>query len=240
MIFKEEFKVQLKDIGKNNFIKNRAILEIFENIATHHSDSIGYGPNDNSKTGVSWVLLDWKLEVIKRPIYGDTLKVHTWGRVMKKAYTYRDFEVYDENNNLCIIGTSKWVLVSVETGKLVRINEDILRKYQFEDKSVFEEYELSKLQAPNLYERVFKYNVCRRDIDLNGHMHNLYYLDLAYEALPDEIYEKRPYNSVRIQYKKEVKLNDLIECRYHFEDGKHIVNICSENGETVNAIIVLE
>ena len=46
MIIKEDFKMQLKDIGKDNYIKNRAILEIFENIGTHHSDMAGYGPND--------------------------------------------------------------------------------------------------------------------------------------------------------------------------------------------------
>ena len=32
MIFKEDFKIQLKDIGKENYIKNIGILEIFENI----------------------------------------------------------------------------------------------------------------------------------------------------------------------------------------------------------------
>ena len=36
MIFKEQFTMQLKDIGKENYMKNRAILEIFENIGTHH------------------------------------------------------------------------------------------------------------------------------------------------------------------------------------------------------------
>ena len=46
MIFKENFKVLLKDIGKENYIKNIGILEIFENIGTHHSDLAGYGPND--------------------------------------------------------------------------------------------------------------------------------------------------------------------------------------------------
>ena len=51
MIFKEQFTMQLKDIGKENYMKNRAILEIFENIGTHHSDIAGYGPNDIKRTG---------------------------------------------------------------------------------------------------------------------------------------------------------------------------------------------
>lgn len=240
MIFKEKFKMQLKDIGKENYIKNRAILEIFENIGTYHSDMAGYGPNDIEKTGVSWVLLDWKLQVLKRPQYGQTLNVNTWGRTMKRSYTYRDFEMYDEQNNLCVIGTSKWVLVNADTGKITRISEEILKKYQIEEKNVFNIEELDKLKVPETYSLEMNYQVCRRDIDLNGHMHNLYYLDLAYEVLPQDVYEKRPFDSVRIQYKKEVKLGDIIKCRYTFEDGKHIITICSDDETKVHAIIILE
>ena len=85
MEFKEQFTMQLKDIGKDNFIKNRSILEIFENIATHHSDMAGYGPNDVRKTGITWVLLDWKVQVIKRPKYGEKLNVSTGIRLIKKV-----------------------------------------------------------------------------------------------------------------------------------------------------------
>ena len=49
MFYKEDVKIQLKDFGKNGFIKNRAILEMFENVATYHSDSLGHAniPNTN-------------------------------------------------------------------------------------------------------------------------------------------------------------------------------------------------
>ena len=41
MIYEEIFKMGLKDIGKGNFIKNKAILEMLENIAAYHSDLVG-------------------------------------------------------------------------------------------------------------------------------------------------------------------------------------------------------
>lgn len=244
MILKEKFKIQSKDIGKNNYVKNRGILEILENIATHHSDMVGYGPNDIEKTKISWVLLDWKLQVIKRPKYGQILDVHTWGRTIngkiKSTYTYRDFEIYDETGDLCVIGTSKWVIVNTNTGKLSKIEEDIIKKYKLEDKDVFKIGELDKIKAPEHYSNQIIYKVSRRDIDMNGHMHNLYYLDLAYEVLPKEVYEKRPFNNFRINYKREVKYGDEIKCKYTFEDEKHIITICDkENEKKINAIIVL-
>ena len=244
MIFKENFKIQLKDIGKENYIKNIGILEIFENIGTYHSDIAGYGPNAIEETGVSWVLLDWKLQVIKRPKYGQNLNVHTWARTIggeiKKTYTYRDFEVYDEENNLCIIGTSKWVLVDINTGRITKIDEDIIGKYEPEDKNVFNVDELDKIKVPENFSNEMTYKVNRRDIDINGHMHNLYYLDLAYEVLPEEVYNKRPFDNVRIQYKKEIKLGDIIKCKYTFEEGKNIITICSEDDTKIHSIIVLQ
>ena len=80
MIYTEKVKTALKDIGKDNKIKNRAILEILENVASYHSDLVGYGAYDIGKTKLSWVLLDWKLEVSNRPKYGQTLKVDTWAK----------------------------------------------------------------------------------------------------------------------------------------------------------------
>ena len=148
--------------------------------------------------------------------------------------------MYDEENNLCVIGTSKWVLIDIKTGRISKITEEIYEKYQIEEKNVFNIEELDKLKEPEEYSSEMEYKVCRRDIDLNGHMHNLYYLDLAYEVLPEKVYEQRPFDNFRIQYKKEVKLGDVVKCRYTFKDGEHIVSIFNSDGSRVHAIIVLK
>ena len=72
MFFEENFKMGLKDIGKDNLIKNRAILEILENIGAYHSDIVVYWANDTPIIKLTWILLDWKLKVKKRPKYGQT------------------------------------------------------------------------------------------------------------------------------------------------------------------------
>ena len=93
MIFIENFKMGLSDIEKYNKIKNIAILRMLENIGSYHSDIAGYGSNDIPIKKLSWILLDWKLKVINRPTYGETLEIHTWARVANKFFTYRDFEI---------------------------------------------------------------------------------------------------------------------------------------------------
>lgn len=238
MIYKEKFKIGLKDVWAGEEVSNIAILEYLENIAAYHSDSVGYGVNNTSETNINWLLLDWKLEVIKRPKYGHILDIHTWSRKVEKFYAYRDFEIYDENSNLCVIATSKWLLVNSKTKKIARVSEEMANKYQSElTKKVFKN-ELEKIKEPKNYESEILYTVQRRDIDIIGHMHNLNYLYLAYEALPEEIYKQRPFDHVRIQYKKQIKLGEKVRCKYaKLEDKSNVVAIYNEDGTILHSIL---
>ena len=239
MIFKEKFKMGLKDIDKNNLLKNRAILEYLENIGSFHSDVAGYGAEYTGKTGIAWVLLGWKLKVLKRPQYGQELEIHTWAKLGSKVATFRDFEIYDNNQNLCAIATSKWTMVDIRKGKITKIDDEVINAYKVESKNVFQKLELEKLKIPSNFDYKTEYTVKRKDIDINGHMHNLYYLDLAYEALPEEIYEKRPFDNVNIQYKKEIKLGEKVICKYAKVENKYNVTIFSEDEKNVHAIVEL-
>ncbi len=240
MIYKEKFKIGLKDVWKGEEVSNIAILEYLENIAAYHSDSVGYGVNTTKQTNLNWLLLDWKVKVLKRPKYGQELEIHTWSRKIEKFYAYRAFELYDAQMNLCAIATSKWLLVNSKTGKISRVDSEMAEKYQSEiDKMVFENEEITKMNIPENFENEIIYQVQRRDIDVIGHMHNLYYLDIAYEALPKDIYEERPFDNVRIMYKKETKLGEKVVGKYSNVEGKNVVVIQSEDGKVLHSIIEL-
>ena len=239
MVFKEKFKMGLKDIDKDNLLKNRAILEFLENIGSYHSDVAGFGANYTNETGIAWVLLGWKLKVINRPKYGEELEIHTWAKEGSKVATFRDFEIFDESKNLCAIATSKWTMVDIRKGKITRIGDDVINAYKPETRNLFPELDLEKISIPKEYETTTEYLVRRKDIDINGHMHNLYYLDVAYEALPEEIYNRRPFNEVRIQYKKETKLGEKLKCKYANIEDKYIVAIYSEDEKILHSIIEL-
>ena len=240
MIYKEKFKIGLKDVWAKDEVSNIAILEYLEDIAAYHSDSVGIGINTTEETHLNWLLLDWKLEVLKRPKYGQVLDIRTWSRGIEKFYAFRDFEIYDEENNLCAIATSKWLLVDSKTGKIARVEPEMVDRYQSEtEKAVFKDKNIEKLKEPKEYISEMTYTAIRRDIDVIGHMHNLYYLYLAYEALPEEEYQKRPFHHIRIQYKNQIKLGETVKCKYTKEENKNIVVIKSEDDKTLHAIIKL-
>jgi len=244
VIFTEQVKIPLKDVEQGNVISDRGILEIFENVATHHSDSVHDGVNEIKEKGKAWVLMDWKVQVISRPNYGGIFKVNTWSREnniqAKKIATYRDFEMYDEQGNLCVIATSKWVVINIDTGKLTNIDMELQERYLPEIKSVFDSWDIEKAPQTKETTHEYFYTVSRNDVDFNKHMHNIYYMNLAYNALPEEIYNLRPFNSFRVSYKREIRLGETIKCKYICQDSKHIVTVYNKDETKIHSIIVLE
>ena len=238
--FEHDFEIGLRDIENPNFLSNKSILAFLENIGSYHSDSINFGLNNIPLTHSSWVLLGWKVQVLKRPVYGDKLHIITWAKNPEKFSTYRDFEVYNSTNELVIIATSKWVLIDTTTGKLKPIPEEILNLYHPDTKNVFSEEEslLKKLNVSENYISSCTYTVSRSQIDLNNHMHNLYYLDMAYEVLPADVYNNM-FNYFEISYKKQIRLHEQVKCYYTFEENTHKVIIKSLNDKITYAIIFL-
>ena len=70
-------------------------------------------------------------------------------------------------------------------------------------------------------------------------MHNLYYLDLAYEALPEDIYESISFENIEIMYKSAAFLGDNLKCYYSKISNEHFVTIKSNDEKTLHAIIKL-
>ena len=120
----------------------------------------------------------------------------------------------------------------------MRVSDEVLGSYNPEiDRKVFENEQFDKILEPESFQREVKYTVKRADIDVNEHMHNLNYLDLANEALPEEVYSNNNFNDIRISYKKEIKLGETVKCKYTFENDKHIVTVKSEDDKITHAII---
>lgn len=236
--FEHNFEISFRDVNKNSVVSTRRLLECLEDVGSLQSDEVGYGFRNIEETNLTWVLLYWKIRIFERPRSGQAIKVRTWARNSTKAYTFRDFKMYDANNNLIAIATSKWALLNAQTMKIEKITPEIINKYDPEIISVFDgETEISKLIEPKEYSSTFTYTILRKDIDINNHVHNISYLDLAYEALPEDVYSNIEFNNIEIMYKKETKLGEIVKCLYSNIDGEHYVTIKSEDEKILHSII---
>ena len=146
MIIEKKYRVDVANVNTSNLLSNSGILRLFENIACLHSDMAGYGMNQIEKTHLTWVLLNWKVHVIKRVPYGSIVNIKTWARTANVFFTLRDFEMYDEKNNLICTASSKWTLINTDLNSITRITDAVISCYEPEEKSVFGENDIVKLK----------------------------------------------------------------------------------------------
>ncbi len=237
MYFTREFTIGLSMLGQNTYISNKGFLAILQDIAEMHSASVGFGVTDIYTTNRSWALLNWKVKFINRPKYGDTITIKTWSRYSTKLYSYRDFEIYDSNQNLIAIASSKWILIDLCKGKIAKLEDDIMKLYEREDKSVFGIVEIDKLNEPETLENTINYNIRKADIDVNNHVNNLCYIDMALEAFPRDVNEFNSCTELEVMYKHQIKIDDDIQVSYTYENGENYIVIKNDNGTKLNSII---
>ena len=62
----------------------------------------------------------------------------------------------------------------------------------------------SDLITDNIMVTEKPYLIQRRDIDINGHLHNVSYLEVALEAVPEDIYKNVDFNYIKLNIKKKL------------------------------------
>jgi len=239
MYIEHEVFIGFRDVSMGNKVTNTALLSYLEDAGGIHSNIAKLGLNDIPETKKSWMILNWRIELYKRPKYADKIIIKTWCSDMDKLYAYRDFEILDENRNVIGKATSKWVLTNIEKKKIVRLDETILENYTIEGNPVFENEKLDKLKEPEEYENMVEFTINRSLIDINNHVHNIYYMDVANEVLPLEIFKNTEFNNINIMYKKEMKLGENVKIYYSKKDNKYTISIKSHDNSLLHAIIVL-
>ena len=135
------------------------------------------------------------------------------------------------NDKLCVKGTTKWILLDLTTSRPVKITQEIIDKYQPEDKHTYEDSKLPRLAVPEKFSKETPIAIRRLDIDFNDHVHNLTYLDYALEGLPKEVFENRNFKKLRISYKLAVKAGETIVCKYAEVEGRHVCCIFGKDDE---------
>ncbi len=244
MVFEHKSRVDISKVNANADITNKGMLSLLENVACMHSDKAGYGIREIPLTHLSWVQLNWRVHIIRRLKYGEEVTVKTWAHTTTKVSTLRDFEVLDKDNKRVCIATTRWTLTNIDTQGITKIPDDVMQKYSPDVLRIMPNFEFKKLKEPDTFSNEYIYTTQRRDIDVNKHMHNLNYLDLAYEALPEAVYNNavlnnKDFENIEIMYKTAIRLGDTSRCLYTFDEEKHIITIKGMDEKTLHCIVEL-
>ena len=81
-VFEENYRTSFTQTGIHNVLTNKSFLALMENLAGAHSAYCHYTFSDLEKDNLSWIIINWKLQVMKRPKADEIITIKTWGNFL--------------------------------------------------------------------------------------------------------------------------------------------------------------
>lgn len=236
MIFEQDWQVRIQEVNTKLDMKFTGILEAFQEAATIHFEEIGYGIKKRTSDSPAVIILNSKVNIIKKPKWNDTFTVRTWCNELNRIYCYRNFEIIDSKGNIIATGMNKLVLMDLSKRRIMRIDEKIKNDIELEDKFLYDN-EIKEIEIPNTLGKEEIQIIRNRDIDINGHVNNVAFVEIALNALSREQYKKLDKMNLEVHYKKECKNQDTLKTVLYEENNEYTIVLKSSESDTIYSIV---
>lgn len=200
-MYEMERQVYCSNIASNNEIRNSAVVDILQDASNFHLEYHPVMAPFFEKENCVMYLISRQIDILRRPVYGEKIRVKTWTFELKRMYGYRNTVVYGEDGKPCILGAAGGAFMDTLTQKPIRIPQELVEKVPVYERLDME-YKPRKIVLPDTEPQFFEpLNIRKCDIDMNKHVNNARYVDITDEYLPEDAV----VTNMRIEYKIPVK-----------------------------------
>ena len=156
--------------------------------ASLNAGALAFSKSDFEASGenISWVLTRLKVRMLRVPRWGETVSILTFPRGGRKIVAYRDFVLYDADGREIGHAASEWMLIDLASRKVVAIPDGVFAAANTVRKPVFGDEPFVKLRwdCREASPDALAFRARRGDIDLNGHVNNVHYVEWLMEGRP--------------------------------------------------------
>lgn len=219
------YAVQTYDIETRRRMTVAALVKLMQEAAMQNVIEMKVSAWDLEPQHISWVLFRKNLRINRLPMIGEKLTVMTYPAGFEKFFTYRDYKVFDEKDELIAWSSSTWLLLDTIKRQMARIPDFILtfgaympapEKCLPRPATKLPKFEKALQSKP--------FRVDWHDLDFNGHLNNVYYIQWMLEALPDEVLQHGTLKSFDILYRIEAHWKDGLMSELQQLDEKKFVH----------------
>ncbi|MEO1515607.1 MAG: acyl-ACP thioesterase domain-containing protein [Bacteroidota bacterium] len=170
---------------------------------------------------LSWVLMRMRLHIDRIPRLGEELHIRTHPAGFEKFFTYRDYRLFDAEQNPIAQASSTWLLMNTQKRKMTRIPSFILDIEMPPEEECLPRIKdkLPLLQEPT-GSKLFR--VDWHDLDFNQHLSNVNYFQWMLDAIPSDWLNQRQLRTFDIQFRLEASLGDELRCEWREEGAQEL------------------
>ncbi|WP_243113154.1 acyl-ACP thioesterase domain-containing protein [Ruminococcus sp. Marseille-P6503] len=228
IMFEMSRTVNCSNIGEDGKARNSAIVDFLQDSSIFHLDSHPVMSPFFREENCVMFLVSRQIDIARRPFYGEKIKIRTWTYELKRMYGYRNTIIYSENGEPLVKSIASGAFMDNVSQRPRKVPQELVDRVKLYPKEDME-YLPRKITLPDSEPEVFPpLHIMKCYIDMNHHVNNARYIDIADEYLP----ENADISRMRIEYKMPLKRADTAIPRVFSEDGAVTVDISDENGKS--------
>ena len=191
------------------------------NAAGKHSQKRGWGIGALNETQHTWVLSRLCIEMNEMPKQYEQVSIQTWVEGVMKLFTSRNFAILRPDGTPYGYARSIWAMIDTDTRQptdILGIHEGLIKKYIEVDKAC-PIAKPSRVKMGNDVQLVQTLEARYHDIDVNGHINSVKYIEHILDLWPLSWYKSHPLKRLEIAYVSEGHQGDILNFYTEAESG---------------------
>ncbi len=229
----ESVHVRGYDVDRRQFATIPSLIQMMHEAAMQHVQRLRLSAKELTDHDLGWALYQQWTEVLRLPKLGDRLKVLTHPSGKERLFTFRDFHLYDDQENLLARATSTWFLMNIKKRRIARYPA-------FVDEVIVPSNDLTHLPRANKVRKELSkvdfrqtFTVRYHDLDFNGHLSNFFYARWMLDTLPFHWLDEHQLQSFNLQFIEECLLGDEIGVEVHQKSPGFFIHRMIKNGKEI-------
>ncbi len=225
-MFTFDSRVRYSEIDENGTLALGSVINYMQDCSTFQSEELGLGVAYLREHGQMWLLNSWQIEIERLPVLAEQITIGTWAHGFKGIYGYRNFAIFDREENYLVKANSIWVFYDWNKKRPIKITEEMEHSYGREPKLEMG-YAERKIIMPEGGTSGEPFPVRSYQIDTNGHVNNAQYIQMAQECMP----QIDPIRTLRAEYRKSAVYGDSIYPVVVSMEGSAVVSLNDKEGK---------
>ena len=211
------------------------------NAADFHSTDRGFGMKYLMTIQRSWVLSRLAIEMDEMPGQHERYTVETWVESAMKFFTNRNFRVSGSDGRVYGYGRSVWAMIDTGTRQpcdVYSIDNGAINDWIVDDKPCPVE-KGGRVKMEHNAELVKTLDICYNDIDINGHVNSIKYIEHVLDLWDIAWYREHRLKRFEIAYVAEAHQGDQLSFyREQTAENEYCVRLVKTSHESLDAVEV--
>jgi len=205
-VYSTELRLRNRDVNLHRRLRTSTLFEMMQEASIRHTEELGMGREMTLDRGLLWMVTLQQAEIARMPEYDESITLESWpGKTMHLLFP-RYYRVLDEKGDSLIRASALWALVDAGTRRMVFPDR---YGVVIEGETTGNELALPSPPRRAAEGTVTDFTVPFSYVDLNGHMNNTRYFDLAEDLIPAAA-RGRSLRKIAVEYSSEARLGETL------------------------------